>query len=74
MNMAEILSDFLAQHSALGTQESSPDKEEFDKRHRKLWTKCGEQLNKRLVKLQALENPTPAETQEIADLLTYLKI
>jgi len=72
--MNEILKGFLLLHDALGAQSAAPDKEEFDKQHRKIWTKCGEELNKRLVKLQAKDNPTPAEIQEIDDLLTYLNI
>lgn len=74
MTKSEILTHFLSLHDALGTQADAPDREEFDKQHRKIWTKCEEDLRKRLVKLQYQDTLSPSEIIELSELLAYLKI
>jgi len=70
----QILAYFLEQHAALGNRVDAPDVPEFDKRHRKLWAKCDEELNKRLVKLEAQDTLTPEEEAELQSLKDYLSI
>lgn len=72
MNKAEILATYLAQHDALGTRKEAADKEEFDKQHRKIWGKCDEELNERMVKLEGQETLTPEEQRELEELRAIL--
>lgn len=65
---AAIEAKYLAQHNALGSPKDAADIEEFNKQHRKIWTKCGEELAKRKVKLQAQDTLTPEEQQELREL------
>lgn len=72
--MSQIFAYFLSLHATLGNQSDAPDIDEFLKQHLKIWTKCDEQLHKRLVKLQDPDPLSPDEIIELSKLLVYLNM